>query len=323
MTVENKLNGGRIEEVKIGARNGVQVGFVSGYIATWDLDEGMDRFVAGCFEKSLSEHRERGDRQIRLKDHHFKTIGGFPIDTVREDKRGLYGEGEVNLEIQEGREAFALAKQGVLTDLSIGFTPVSFSFEEEGRIRVIDEALVWEGSIVDEPMNRGANITSVKHRFRDLPVADAETEWTEYTGKDRRAFLDGDQTAIACEVDGGLMVVPRRLDQVASELMAGGSPDRSQIAILEGYFAKMGRPSPFPAELRGFYGVDDIRGLTVRGLQDALRNGSLSKAAAAWIADGMKPLLASEPMSPHDIEKIAELAASLKDSRARLDSVTV
>ena len=164
--IEIKRIGGHIRETKILERNGVKVGIVEGYIATWDLDRGdwwgvKDQFLKGAFSKSLSDLRIR-KRQVRLKDHHGRTVGGFPIETVKEDDTGLFGIGEINLEVQQGAEAYSLAKQGVLSDFSIGFSIDVYEMDEEKDIRTIKEATVWEGSIVDEPMNPYANITSVK-----------------------------------------------------------------------------------------------------------------------------------------------------------------
>lgn len=172
--IEIKRHGGHVMEVKQEVRNGVPVGIIAGYIATWDVDEGDDRFVQGAFADSIAEHRARNDRQVRFKDHHGRTIGGFPINTVIEDDVGLFGRGEVNLETQLGKEAFSLARQEVLVDFSVGFSALDFRFEDE--IRIIEKALLWEGSIVDEPMNRAAQVTEVKKINRDeLKTIDPNT----------------------------------------------------------------------------------------------------------------------------------------------------
>ena len=164
MNKELKFVGGNVLQVKQEDRDGVPVGIIEGYIATWDVDRGdmfgvKDRFKKGAFVESILEHIQKA-RPIRLKDHHGRTVGGFPMEFVKEDERGLYAVGEVNLEVQQGREAYALAKQGVLSDFSIGFSVVDF--EMGGDVRSISKAVIWEGSIVDEPMNPHANITQVK-----------------------------------------------------------------------------------------------------------------------------------------------------------------
>ncbi|MCK5617721.1 HK97 family phage prohead protease [Candidatus Pacearchaeota archaeon] len=158
-TMEIKHIGGRISEVKQEERNGVPVGLISGYIATWDLDRGDDQFVKGAFLNSLKEHRKT-DRQIRFKDNHGRTVGGYPIATVKEDETGLFGIAEVNLNVQQGKELHSLALQGVIVDFSIGFSVQDFEIKD--GIRIISKARVWEGSAVDEPMNTDAVITDVK-----------------------------------------------------------------------------------------------------------------------------------------------------------------
>jgi len=172
-------NGGGIHDVKQISRHGVPVGTVSGHIATWDLDRGgwsgiKDKFLPGAFLESIERHKKT-DRQIRLKDMHGRTIGGFPIDTVREDSIGLYGIGEINLEVQQGKEAFSLARQKVMTDFSIGWEMLSEPVIS-GGVRHIAKAEIWEGSIVDEPMNPFANILDVKTaNFAELDLADIRT----------------------------------------------------------------------------------------------------------------------------------------------------
>lgn len=175
MDLKTIFHGGKITQTKQAERNGVPVGIVEGYIATWDIDRGdwsglKDRFLRGAFTASLERHRKT-DRPVRLKDQHSRTIGGFPIAKVFEDDRGLFGSGEINLDVQQGREAFALAKQGVISDFSIGWENKT-SVIVDG-IREISEAEVWEGSLVDEPMNPFANITAVKSiDFADIDVHD-------------------------------------------------------------------------------------------------------------------------------------------------------
>ena len=124
-------------------------------------------------------------RQLRLKDHHGRTIGGFPANTLKEDATGLWGRGEINLNVQQGSEAYSLARQKVLVDFSIGFTAVKFTREGiDDSERVITEAIAWEGSIVDEPMNPKANIVNVKNLEQDNMTPITEDEVKEFTKRD-------------------------------------------------------------------------------------------------------------------------------------------
>jgi len=313
--IEYKYFGGKVTEFKQEAVNGIPVGIVKGYIASWSLDRGNDRFAKGAFAESLIELRAK-NRPIRLKDHHFRTIGGFPIDRVFEDDRGLFGVGHINLEVQQGREAFSLAKQGILSDFSVGFMPLEF--EIDGDIRIITKAEIFEGSIVDEPMNMDANITDVKAvvPFQDLKVADRNKEWDssaaisrirEFTKSDdnptaayKNAFIWFDskesqqfgsyKLPIADIIGGRMMVVPKAIFSAAAAMQGarGGVdiPDIEQpkaIRHLERYYAKMDIDSPFSD--KQYFVVHDVEKWTPRELEKFLKkSGAMSKGAAKIIA---------------------------------------
>jgi HK97 family phage prohead protease len=89
-------------------------------------------------------------------------IGGFPPEFLEENDKGLFVEGHINLEVQAGKELYSLAKQGVLKDMSIGFTTKKSDTDEETGIRTLKEIKLWEISLVDEPANTQAQIVDVK-----------------------------------------------------------------------------------------------------------------------------------------------------------------
>lgn len=309
MNFETKLIGGVVTETKQEDRNGVPIGIVEGYIATFDIDRGdffgtKDQFVKGAFLASIMDHKRR-NRPIRLKDHHGRTVGGFPIDSVHEDERGLFGIGEINLDVQQGKEAFALAKQGVLSDFSIGFSIDESTLDEQNELRTISKATIWEGSIVDEPMNPKANITAVKSVFKNLPIADKETEWDMEEALKRvdkfanesdekvevvfnKVFLQTRilNSLIADVIDGKLIVIPKALNSVSKyvEKMEEGELKNDAILHLEKYFAKMNMPSPFKEEEKQFFNIEEAKEFTQRNLEKALiKSGSFSKEAAKFI----------------------------------------
>lgn len=333
--IETKRMGGRVVETKVEQRNGVSVGIVAGYLATWAPDTGgvfgvPDAFVRGAFAASIEEHKARGNRQVRLKDHHGRTIGGYPIETVVEDEVGLFGRGEINLETQAGREAFSLARQGVLTDFSVGFT--ALSDEIKGGIRFIDLAILWEGSVVDEPANQGAQILEVKARaFADLPLAQAGTTWDAEAAAVRvgalapdlaaRAFLIEGKLSIADVIGDTLVVVPDALRQAADQVGRSRpgvdiSPQERKAAVrhLERYFAKMGEDSPFERKDRQFFGADEAKDMTARDLETTLAStGAFSKAAAKVVASR----LTAAPESQYD----GALSSLLKQLRGAINDV--
>lgn len=324
MNIENKFLGGRVVEFKEEDRNGIPIGIIEGYIATWDIDRGdfwgtRDQFVKGAFLKSIEEHRAKS-RPIRFKDHHGRTIGGFPIDSVREDEIGLFGRAEVNLQVQQGREAYMLAKQGVLSEFSIGFSVDDASIDEKDNLRTIHKATIWEGSIVDEPMNPAARVTSVKSAvpFQDLPLADREQPWDstaaiervraftnstdEPSDTYRRAFLYYDsensenfgayKLPIADVINDRLTAVPRAIFAAAAALQGarGGvnipDDDRPKIVRhLERYYAKMDMESPFKEADKQYFVAEDVKEMTAREIEDALRkSGAFSRSAAVLLA---------------------------------------
>lgn len=314
---ESKTLGGRITKAHEEERNGVKIGVIEGYGATWDLDRGdywgvKDRFVKGAFVDSINDHKMRS-RQIRMQSQHNDLIGGFPIDKVFEDAKGVFVAGEVNLETQEGREVYALAKQGVLTDFSIGFSIDKYEMDEENDIRTITKATIWEFSVVKEPMNPFANVTAVKSiesKFADLPLANKDYEWdmdaafkrvNDFIGEREdpqvlkaKVFVDLCKESntpslnylIADVVDGNLLVIPKAINSVAKYL-EGEGVEKSKHAILhlEKYFAKMDARSPFLSEAKQFYTTEDVKDFTLRDFEDSLsKSGVFSKKAVKFLA---------------------------------------
>tara|TARA_R110000751_G_scaffold48207_3_gene107571 strand:- start:382 stop:1371 length:990 start_codon:yes stop_codon:yes gene_type:complete len=281
MTIERVSLSGEITETKTAERNGVPVGIVAGYMASWQLDSwngiyGMpDRIVKGSYTESIQEHKANRNRQVRLKDNHGKTIGGFPIESVREDNRGLYGIGEINLDTQQGREAYSLAQQNVLVDFSVGHVVTEDDIEDGTRL--IKKAILLEASITDEPKNQRANITEVKTVFGDLPlyITDGYV-WDESAARDRvmemkfsigngsHAFI-GDNL-IGDVIGDKLYAVPSAIRSVAA--LINGTEEKNQQVIIERYYAKMGEKSPFKNQM--FYSVDDVKDWSNADLKSAL-----------------------------------------------------
>lgn len=180
-------------------RNGQPIGIIEGYIATWDLDRGdgwmQDQFERGAFKKSIREFKKSG-RWVRMLFQHHELIGGFDPDSLKEDDVGLWGRGEINLNVQRGAEAYALAKQKILVDFSIGYRINKSTRDEQADIRTITQAELWEGSLVDEPMNPKANVTDIKNNQENEEGNDVRTieksEVEDMTKRDlERALTEG------------------------------------------------------------------------------------------------------------------------------------
>lgn len=146
-------------EVKAEGEDGEFTGYGSAF---WTVDEGGDRVAEGAFASSLKS---------RMPKMLWQHDPGQPIGKwleAREDKNGLYLRGKLSLGTTQGRDAYALMKDGVLDGLSIGYrTRKSFN---EGNVRVLKEIDLLEVSLVTFPMNPLATVTGMKSEFteRDL-----------------------------------------------------------------------------------------------------------------------------------------------------------
>ena len=221
MEKKDRPFGGKIIEVKEIDRNGIPIGIIKGYIATCDKDRSDDRFIRGAFAKSIGELKGLGKKMLPFKDVHGRTIGGFPMETLIEDDKGLLATGEVNLTVQQGKEAHSLAMQGVYDSFSAGFTTIKARFE--GIIRVIEEALIWEGSILDIPANPNAAVLEVKGAvpYDDLPLASRSRPWDADAAKARVAggSLDASDLAMKEAEQDALA------DQALEEFLSDEEPD--------------------------------------------------------------------------------------------------
>lgn len=308
------------------------VAVIKGYAATFDLDRGGDIIAKGAFDKTLADHVKR-KRQIRMLWQHnsHELIGGYPPEKAYIDSNGLFVEGEINLETQRGREAYALAKQGVLCDFSIGYMVHESEYQTlKGEpIRLIKELELFEVSPVGEPMNPKAQITDVKSfvAFHDLPIAPRDHAWDaeaaltrvksflesadEPSESFRKAFLwsdsknhedfDGYKLLIADVIDGKLTAVPRAIFAAAAMggqkgVMVLPEEDRDAVmASIDNYYGKMDLDSPFR---KSSVRLDDLSILTERDLEKLFKSGvSFTNQTSKRLASALKTFLRDEGKS--------------------------
>jgi HK97 family phage prohead protease len=141
-------------EIKQLDDSGVIEGILAGF---GDTDHGGDRLAPGCLSKSLAAR----STPLPMLLHHdlHRPIGAWKSWTEHVD--GLHVKGSLTLSTRDAQEAHALAKDGALTGLSIGWRPIKDSYDPKG-VRNITEAELFEGSLVAVPMHDRARVTSVK-----------------------------------------------------------------------------------------------------------------------------------------------------------------
>ena len=91
------------------------------------------RILHGAFTKTL---REKAHRIKILWQHDEHDPIGVPLE-LREDSRGLFLRARLSTS-RRGQQAAQLLREGIMSELSIGFDPI--------RFEIVDEHKIWPGS---------------------------------------------------------------------------------------------------------------------------------------------------------------------------------
>jgi HK97 family phage prohead protease len=137
-----------------------RAGRIRGYASLFGaMDLGRDVVMPGAFRDSISR---RGAAGIRLLWSHDarEPIGHW--ETIREDQRGLYVEGQLDLGLARGRDIHTLVNKGRLDGLSIGFRSESERREPATGIRHLERIDLWEVSLVPFPLLPQARLLDLK-----------------------------------------------------------------------------------------------------------------------------------------------------------------
>jgi len=132
-----------------------EAGRFRGYASVWGvLDAYGDMVERGAFKKSI------GERKVfpLLWSHNINE----PIGVVRleEDEYGLKVDGEINLDVQRGRELRSLLKQKAVNGMSIGFQTIKDKVDV--GVRKLKEIKLWEISLVVFPANEKAVVEEIR-----------------------------------------------------------------------------------------------------------------------------------------------------------------
>lgn len=341
-TKENKTFVFNIQETKEIEIEGERYGVVRGYASTYgNVDRGNDRVMPGAFGKSLRRYIENR-RPIKMYFNHNSSeiIGGFPVEKIKDDLNGLYVEGQINLGVQKGREAYALAKQGVMQDFSIGYTVDDY--EIKSGVRELKQLELWEISMVGEPMNPEARIMTVKSAtpYQDLPLASEDREWDsnaaiqrirEFTdsmdapsNSYKRAFMWFDTAAsedftayklpYADVIDGSLVAVPRAIYAIAAALRGarGGVeiPESDKAKIINNvnkYYAKMDKESPFNQAGKQYHYDDVVNLKDKRDLEKLLRDSGVFSRKAATYLSSLLTIKQSDSVNEIELNEVKNL----------------
>lgn len=137
-------------------------GTFTGYGSVFgNRDSYGDVVLPGAFKRSLAQHRRNKSRPKLLWQHNPDYPIGSWID-MAEDDTGLLLTGRLNMDVQKGREAYALLKAGDIEGLSIGYRVVKGQEDPEQGVFMLKELELIEVSVVSMPANGLATVGAVK-----------------------------------------------------------------------------------------------------------------------------------------------------------------
>lgn len=168
-------------------------GEFEGYASVFgNRDSYGDVVVEGAFLESLAEHKKNGTMPKLFWQHDsWKPIGSWL--EMEEDETGLKVKGRLNMNVQQGREAYALLEAGDIDGLSIGYRVRESEDDDEQNVTLLKELELVEVSVVSLGANEQALVSSFKNiRAGGLPSL------PEFEGFLREAgFSKTEATAIA------------------------------------------------------------------------------------------------------------------------------
>lgn len=223
-------------------------GEFQGYLSVFhNTDSYKDIVEPGAFQKTINDARGRGGKYLFpvLWQHDpSEPIGGFL--EMREDRKGLWVKGQLDLDTEKGRRAYSGLKKGYLDGLSIGYDTIKQKYA--GEIRHLLEVRMWEGSIVTFPANPDTRIAGVKTACgsTSFPLADRETDWDA-------AKATGQYQSWAKDSQGDL--IPSKLKQVHFYVDADADPKTIGAYKLPFCYIRDGSPVAVPKGIQAVAGV--------------------------------------------------------------------
>ncbi|WP_416463973.1 HK97 family phage prohead protease [Sphingomonas sp. VDB2] len=136
-------------------------GAIEGLAAAYNnIDFGGDIILPGAFTKTL-----KGRKSLPMLMYHDQRIPVGVWSEFSDSQRGVSMKGRIVTSTAAGIEALALAREGALSGLSIGYRSVKERFTDKARELI--EVVLHEVSLVAIPMNEKTQITRVKE-IQDL-----------------------------------------------------------------------------------------------------------------------------------------------------------
>ena len=197
-------------------------GYFEGYGSVFGaVDSYREVVEKGAFADSLKKKMPK-----LLIQHSSWMVGGKFLE-AREDDKGLWLRGRLNLKVQHAREAYELIKDDSFSGMSIGFNTIEERFDKASGITYLEKLDLWEVSLVTFPANTLANVERVKSApntirsfedcLRDAGFSRADAEYIAQHGyRSYEARRDGgDLSAVVKGLEGLKQQLMKSLPNVA------------------------------------------------------------------------------------------------------------
>ena len=200
-------------------------GSFQGYASIFGVVDSVgDVVVRGAFTTSLAKHRMDGTFPVMLRDHDRSKVAGV-FTQIQEDEIGLLVAGKFAMDIQVGRETWAIAK--MMHDnkqpfgLSIGYREVKIanSTSIPGAMD-LQELDLREVSLVPFPALKVARILSVKGENGELPTLRQFEEFLRDAGFSRNQARDVCELGYKTVHDKSLGEVPEETEEACADVTA-------------------------------------------------------------------------------------------------------
>lgn len=197
-------------------------GSIEGLAAAYNnVDFGGDVILPGAFTKTL-----KGRKSLPMLLYHDQRMPVGVWTEFQDSAKGLTLKGRISTKTTLGAEAHALAIDGALAGLSIGYRSTKERYTDKARELI--EVGLHEASLVSIPMNERALITNVKEILAggNLPTV---REFEEFL-RDAGGFSKSKSAAIASACAPHLRGEP---EEPANELAAFLQALRGEPSINE------------------------------------------------------------------------------------------
>ena len=134
-----------------------------------NVDLGKDVCEAGCFGRSLAEHKSRGTLPAMYWMHDRSEPCGDWL-SMTEDDKGLAVDGLLwtgDKAIEASRKAYNLLRGTSPKGLSIGYMARKWRYDNKTGVRTLEDVDLLEVSVVGYGMNPEALVTHVKSIIQD------------------------------------------------------------------------------------------------------------------------------------------------------------